>query len=181
MKFFTFLLMLNSFNLYASGDKLTKEFIMKKIDQNSIKFDITNGAREIAIATLMGISNITDPKELAVLGEARLQKADQMIIEDFKQKYYFFDPEMLNLRSIRDGYYRYSITFDFSTTRSCVLRVDKIDMKCGNPICNYNEKDPRKVSNVDMVGQVIPDSYCEKIYGIKIKKQVEPTKEIKGE
>jgi hypothetical protein len=80
----------------------------------------------------------------------------------------------------RDGYYKYSITFDFATTRKCTLRIDRIDPKCGNPICDYGTKDPRTSANVDIAGQIIPDSYCEKIYGIKIKKEVDKS-QYKGE
>jgi hypothetical protein len=163
-----------------ADDKLSKDFILRKIDGNRLNFDVENGAREIVVATIMGISEIQDPTLLNQIGEAKLLKAEQMLIDDFKQKYYFFDPQMLNVRYFRDGYYKYSITFDFATTRKCTLRIERIDPKCGNPICDYSIKDPRKSANVDINGQIIPDSYCEKIYSIKIKKEIDKS-QYKGE
>lgn len=175
----TLFLILTALSSFAD-DKLSKDFILRKIDGNRLSFDIENGAREIVVANIMGISAVKDPALLSAIGEAKLQQAEQMIVDDFKQKFYFFDPQMLNVRVFRDGYYKYSITFDFATTRKCTLRIDRIDPKCGNPICDYSVKDPRTSGNVDMVGQIIPDSYCEKIYGIKIKKEVEKS-QYKGE
>lgn len=82
----------------------------------------------------------------------------------------YFQPEMANVRYFQDSSWRYSVTFDFATTKKCTLRVEKLDASCGNPICSANV-DPSKSPNVDINGTVIPDSYCEKVYGIKITPQ----------
>lgn len=146
--------------------KLTKNEFLKKIDQGKIQFQIIPVAREIGIATLMKISELTTPPELS---ETDIRKIEQAIIKDNAMKYSYFQAEMFNVRYMQDGPWRYSITFDFATTRQCTLRVEKVDFTCGNPCCSTTVTDPRLCTNADINGEKIPDSYCEKIYGIKIK------------
>ena len=153
---------------FAAADKLTAKDIMGKIDSGRISWDIEPSIKTLAIATLMKIGEIKDPRNLS---ERLIAGTEQALVKQFQSQYVYFQPAMGNVRYIQDGSWRYSITFDFATSRRCTLRTEKIDHACGNPVCNSAVSDPSKHPNVDLLGTIIPDSYCEKIYNIKLTQQ----------
>jgi hypothetical protein len=170
MKILTLLILLISNNSFSQVHKVGKDEFLKKIDQNKITFSILPAAREIGIATLMKISQLETTESI---DEKSIKVIENAIIQDNVAKFAYFQPEMMNVRYFQDGPWRYSITFDFHTTRKCTFRVEKIDFTCGNPCCNPKLEDPRQCANADIEGKIIPDSYCEKIYGIKIKSSLD--------
>lgn len=163
------LLLLVSFNSGAASKKLSPDEFLKLIDRGKISFQVAPPySRQVAIAVMMGI----DPsiKDVRQIPESMLHGMAKSIEKNYQETLSYFHPEMLNIRYVDDKPYRYSITFDFLTTRKCTLRVDKLDMSCGNPICDDEAKDPSSYPGVDLVGTVIDDKYCEQVYGIKIDK-----------
>lgn len=168
MKIITTILSLILSTTLYSADKMTAKDIMAKIDSGKISWDIEPAVRTLAIATLMKIGKLDSPR---VLSEGLISGAEQALIKQFQSQYIYFQPAMANARYIQDGALRYSVTFDFHTTRRCTFRAEKIDHSCGNPVCNRDIADPTIHPNVDKLGTIIPDSYCEKIYNIKIAPQ----------
>ena len=162
-------LIIFSVSIFAQNPRLSKDEFLKMYDKGKIKFDVMPLGKQLVQAQLMKISKISkadsDKIELSML-----TAIEKELIQMFKATYSYFQPEMMNVRYIDDGVWRYSISFDFATTRKCILRVDKLNMECGNPICSSEETDPTKHSNVDYKGVVIDEKYCEKAYNIKIKK-----------
>lgn len=155
-------------NAFSASDKLTAKEIMAKIDSGRISWEIEPAVRTLAIATLMKIGEIKEPRQLS---EKLIAGTEQALIKQFQAQYIYFQPAMANVRYIQDGAWRYSVTFDFHTTRKCTFRAEKIDHSCGNPVCSSSVADPSQHKNVDINGTIIPDTYCEKIYSIKIAPQ----------
>jgi hypothetical protein len=155
-------------NSASAGDKITAKDIMSKIDAGRISWEIEPAVRTLAIATLMKIGEIKEPRQLS---EKLIAGTEQALVKQFQAQYIYFQPAMANVRYIQDGAWRYSVTFDFHTTRKCTFRAEKIDHSCGNPICNPNVENPSQHQNIDKDGTIIPDSYCEKLYNLKIAPQ----------
>ena len=166
MKYLVALLILLNMNIaYSKAYKLDKDEFLKAYDKGKVSFEIMPVTRYIVIATLMYINKTEDssqfPNELVLQMEDSLKK-------DWESKYRYYKPEFTNVRYLDYGEWRYYISFDYATTRKCTFRVEKIDPECGNPICGKT-KDPFSHPNADKDGQIIDDSYCEKIYGVKLK------------
>lgn len=165
MKYLLLLTVMFSTSVFANK-KLTKDEFLKLYDKGRIQFEIMPMMKQTIQAQLMQISKMT-PGDSGKVDLAVLTGIEKEMIKEFQRQYKYFDPEMLNLRYVDDNGYRYSFFFEFNSTRMCKFRADKLDMSCGNPVCSENV-DPAKSPNVDMAGTVIPDSYCEKAYRIKI-------------
>lgn len=163
-----FLLLSLSTSAFSQSSKITKDEFLNLYDKGKIQFEIMPLMKQIIQAQLMQISQMT-MADASKVDMAILTGLEKEMIKEFTRQYKFFDPEMLNLRYVDDAGYRYSFFFEFNSSRKCKFRADKLDMSCGNPICSTNV-DPAKSPNVDMEGTVIPDSYCEKAYRIKIPK-----------
>lgn len=169
---FIFLL---TFNVFAK-EKISVDKFLKMIDNNEITFDIEPLGRSIAYIQLGSIYQLeNDGKEmnLSDIPEKVISDIEAILIEDFKSKYVYFDPKFLNVRYIVDKPYKYSVVFDFYNTKKCSFRVDTIDPKCGNPICDKNLKSLDEAKNLDLKGTDIPDKYCEKLYNVNLKKMGE--------
>lgn len=171
------LIFLITLTAQAATEKMTATAMMGKIDTGNISFEIEPAVRRLAIATLMKIGDIKDPRQLS---EKLVMGTEQSIVRQFQQQYIYFQPAMANVKYIQDTSWRYSITFDFMTTRKCTFRAERIDSACGNPVCSYSEEDISKHPNVDVKGTIIPDKYCEKIYSIKIQPQGNLNKDTIG-
>ena len=122
--------------------------------------------RYIVLATLMTINKTKDTSQFP---NGVVLKMEEALKADWASKYIHYNDEFTNVRYLDYGEWRYYITFDYATTRKCTFRVEKIDPNCGNPICEATE-DPFSHPNADKDGQIIDDNYCEKIYGVKLKK-----------
>ena len=153
---------------YAENPKLSKDEFLKAYDKGKIRFEIMPLGKQLVQAQLMKISKMSQA-DAGKIDLSMLTSIENELIKMFKATYSYFNPEMLNVRYIDDGVWRYSVAFDYATSRKCILRVDKLNMECGNPICSYDDVNPEKHPNVDFGGTVIEDKYCEKIYNIKIK------------
>ena len=163
-----------------AADKISPEILLKRIDTGRLTMDINPVGRNLILAHLMKMGQTNDSEGISkTLGSTKLLAMEAEQNKMFASLYYFFDPEMMNVRYYQEDNYRYYITFDFATTRKCTLRIEKIDPKCGNSICDESITDPRKSANVDINGKIIADSYCEKLYGIKIKQQIQQPTSIK--
>ena len=169
MKCFKFLLLILSFSVMAENPRLSKDEFLKLYDKGKIKFDIMPLGKQLVQAQLMKISKISKA-DAGKIDLSMLTAIEKELVQMFKATYTYFNPEMLNVRYVDDGVWRYSVSFDFATTRKCILRIDKLNMACGNPICSTEDVNPEKHPNVDYQGVVIDDKYCEKAYNIKLKK-----------
>lgn len=154
-----------SFNLYSAPHKLNAKEFTEFYDQGKISFEIMPIGRNLALALMMKINNETDRSKIP---HPLLLQIEKELINDYKSKYIYFNEEFFNIRYLDDGPWRYSVSFDFATDRKCKLRVERIDPKCGNPVCEGIE-DPSNHKNVDISGTIIEDKYCEQIYGVKLK------------
>lgn len=169
MKLLFISLSLISFSCFAANKISSAEFI-KKLDRGSIQFDIMPYARILVKSQLMGMMKTSDPEK--IIGESGIRQLEQEYVKGEQAKYRFFNPEMLNVRYIDDGEWRYMVTFDYASSRRCILRTEKLDSKCGNPVCGTpsSPEELAKHPNVDINGVVIADKYCEQIYNVKIPK-----------
>jgi hypothetical protein len=159
-----FLINLVSITSYSAPHKLTAKEFTDLYDQGKISFEVMPIGRNLALALMMKINNETDRSKIP---HPLLLQIEKELINDYKSKYIYFREDFFNVRYLDDGVWRYSVSFDFATDRKCKLRVERIDPKCGNPVCEGIE-DPSSHKNVDISGTVINDSYCEKIYGVKL-------------
>ena len=157
-----------SFQVIAQDRLSSKEFL-KAYDKGKVNFEIFPFTRNLALGYLMSINKNPDPSKYP---NALLIEAEKALLKDYEARYKFFNKEMLNVRYLDYGEYRYYISFDFYSDRKCKLRVEKIDFDCGNPVCDTKKfesyEELSKHPNADPNGTVIDDKYCEKIYNIKI-------------
>jgi len=158
--------LLISINSFAGVNKISAEEFTSLYDKGKLTFEIMPIGRNLALAILMNINKSTDKGSIP---NPLLIQIEKELVKDYQSKYIYFDPEFFNIRYIEDGPWRYSVSFDYATDKKCKLRVEKIDPKCGNPVCEAVEN-PQNHPNVDINGTVIEDKYCEKIYNVKLKK-----------
>lgn len=162
-----FFIIISINNAFSKVYKLDKDEFLKAYDRGKVNFEIMPIARYVVLGTLMHINKSKDttqfPNELVIQMEEQIKK-------DWETQFRYYKEEFTNVRYLDYGEWRYFVSFDYATTRKCTLRIEKIDPECGNPICS-NTKDPLSHPNADRDGQIIPDSYCEKIYGVKLDKK----------
>jgi hypothetical protein len=164
-KIIALIIIISSFNV-LSAEKISKDDFLKLYDKNKIKFEIMPLMKQIIQGQIMKISELS-MDDVGKVDLATLSQIESKMLKEYERSYRFFKPEMLNVRYIDDSGYRYSFFFEFNSSRKCKFRADTLDMSCGNPVCSA-DTNPANNSNADMMGTIIPDSYCEKAYNIKI-------------
>jgi hypothetical protein len=78
------------------------------------------------------------------------------MLDKIKEKYPNFKDQMWYFAYIKDNNFMYSLFFDW-TSDSCVLRIEELDKKTGR----------QTVNSVDIHGQKVKKSYCDKGFGTK--------------
>lgn len=156
-----------------ANSKVSISDFLKTMDQNKVTFSIRSQARDIAIKQFQLFCQIQLESEGKSDKSECLTKVDDSLINmNIKQNVIplherevpGFREEMLNIRYIDYKGFRYSVYYDFESSHSCTLQIEKLSNVCGEPVCgNIFDKDFKEVYESEKTS--IDMKYCLKYYG----------------
>lgn len=151
MKLLIFLIL--SFNVLGL-EPLKTDYVLKKIEDNSIIWDESNTIHEYIKAQIRGVNpekKNFEKKQLDFFAEGYLGQ--------FKAKHSQFKKEYVTkTKSFRHEGNKYVVIFDYVKTNTCQLHIYELK-SCGEPICG-KEKDFNILRN-----DKIEEKYCDILYG----------------
>ena len=148
----------------ADRYKLSPKEFLSKVDSNKITFKTMDTLNLMAKATLVNIFKFKSHKQVPV---RMMVQYENIYRKNYQRQFTNYKDDYMHLRYIDSTGYRYSIAYDFATSKKCTLRISKIDSNCGNIICNPSVENAKDHPNVDYKGTSIDMKYCKKLYDMR--------------
>ena len=175
IKFILGLLIISN-SVFASK-VMTREEFLDEVDKDKVSFELDTPIRNEILSKIVSIINIKNlerirdrkvfMEEVRKVPSDQVRKMEVMQIAEYKLMYPYFKNVFAYTRFYEENSHRYELFFDYKKTNKCMLRVNKIDPSCNQPICKTS-RSFKDIKGVDFTGKPINKRYCEKIYKVSL-------------